>query len=295
MLLSMTGFASKTVSLHFAEAGDVTLAVELKSINSRFFEVVSKLPSMLSSLEVKIIQQLQHKLLRGRVYLTVKFIEDGDNVGNVVLSHKAVEDYLEIAKTIKKKYNIAGELSLHNLFTLPNIFVTTRPELTQKTEKLVLEFIEAVADDLLKTRQEEGAQLEKDLRKRFKICGEQMVQIQKEASLCIDRLKKDIEQKRQHEEGDELARLQLEDAYVLLNKIDVHEEITRFESHLKSVETLLESAQTDKGKRLDFILQELLRETNTTMAKCSNFDISSHCVNIKVELEKAREQVQNIV
>lgn len=295
MLLSMTGFASKTASLHFAEAGDVTLAVELKSINSRFFEVVSKLPSMFNALEVKIIQQLQHKLLRGRVYLTVKFVEDGDSFENVVLSTKAVEDYLEISKKIKKNYNIAGELTLHDLLSLPNVFVTTRPNLTQKTEKLILGFIETVADDLLKTREEEGAQLEKDLRKRFKICGQEMAKIQKEAILCIERLKKDIEQKRQHEEGDELARLQLEDAYILLNKIDVHEEITRFESHLKSVEVLLESTQTDKGKRLDFILQELLRETNTTMAKCSNFDISSHCVNIKVELEKAREQVQNIV
>lgn len=295
MLLSMTGFASKTASLHFAEAGNVTLAVELKSINSRFFEVVSKLPSMLSSLEVKIIQQLQHKLLRGRVYLTVRFVEDGDTVGSAVLSTKAVEDYLVIAKTIKEKYNVAGELTLHDLLSLPNVFVTTRPELTQKTEEVVLDFIDKIADNLLKTRQEEGAQLEKDLRKRFEICGQQMTKIQKEAHVCIDRLKKDIEIKRQHEEGDELARLQLEDAYVLLNKIDVHEEITRFESHLKSVETLLESKQTDKGKRLDFILQELLRETNTTMAKCSNFDISSYCVDIKVELEKAREQVQNIV
>jgi uncharacterized protein (TIGR00255 family) len=291
----MTGFASKTASLHFAEAGDVTLAVELKSINSRFFEVVSKLPSMLSSLEVKIIQQLQHKLLRGRVYLTVRFVEDGDNVGSAVLSGKAVEDYLGIAKTIKEKYNVAGELTLHDLLSLPNVFVTTRQELTKETEAVVLDFIDKIADGLLKTRQEEGAQLEKDLRKRFAICGDQMTKIQKEAYVCMDRLKKDIETKREHEEGDELAKLQLVDAYVLLNKIDVHEEITRFESHLKSVETLLESTQTDKGKRLDFILQELLRETNTTMAKCSNFDISSCCVNIKVELEKAREQVQNIV
>ena len=97
------------------------------------------------------------------------------------------------------------------------------------------------------------------------------------------------------EKGDELAKLQLEDLYGVLNKIDVHEEITRFQSHLKSIDSLFANERREKGKRLDFILQELLRETNTTMAKCSNYDISSMCVDIKVELEKAREQVQNIV
>jgi len=97
------------------------------------------------------------------------------------------------------------------------------------------------------------------------------------------------------EEGDELAKLKLENLYITLNKADVHEEIIRFKSHLTSLETLFGSDAIDIGKRLDFILQELLRETNTTMAKCSSVDISSVGVDIKVDLEKAREQAQNIV
>ena len=97
------------------------------------------------------------------------------------------------------------------------------------------------------------------------------------------------------EKSDELAKLKLQDLYAMVNKADIHEEITRFKSHLASVDTLLKSKEIDKGKRLDFILQELLRETNTVMSKCSDFDISSLGVDIKVELEKAREQVQNIV
>ena len=81
----------------------------------------------------------------------------------------------------------------------------------------------------------------------------------------------------------------------MLNKIDIHEEIVRFRSHLKVINKLLKSMQIEKGRRLDFMLQELARETNTITAKCSKFEIGSVAVDIKVELEKAREQVQNIV
>ena len=83
--------------------------------------------------------------------------------------------------------------------------------------------------------------------------------------------------------------------YSTLNKIDVNEEIIRFESHLKNLESLLESKQVEKGKRFDFILQELMRETNTISAKCSNYEINSQAIDIKVELEKIREQVQNVL
>ena len=92
------------------------------------------------------------------------------------------------------------------------------------------------------------------------------------------------------------SKTALDDLYVELNKMDIHEEITRFNGHLESVNKLLVAADhVDKGKRIDFILQELLRETNTIMAKCSTFGISSCGIDIKVELEKAREQVQNVV
>ena len=95
--------------------------------------------------------------------------------------------------------------------------------------------------------------------------------------------------------GDEQAQAKLEDLYAMLNKIDVSEEITRFHSHLKAVQELLAADKLEKGKRFDFTIQELLRETNTTAAKCSSFAISSKAVDIKVALEKAREQVQNIL
>ena len=108
--------------------------------------------------------------------------------------------------------------------------------------------------------------------------------------------KKQVEQVRiEVEQGDELAKIRLEELYRMLDKIDVHEEIVRFKSHLSAFEATVQDESVDKGRRLDFTLQELMRETNTITAKCSSSAIGSIAVDIKVELEKAREQTQNIV
>lgn len=296
MLLSMTGFSSKSATINIPEVGSVGISVEMKSINSRFFEATCKLPNSLNSLEVEIINLMQKKLLRGRLYLTVRFTGDNEILSQITPSMKNIEDYLQTVGQIKKKFGLKGDLTLQDLLLLPNVFGTTRGSLSALGEKAILKIVDETATALTKVREEEGATLAKDLQERFKICAQKIQKIQKGSEALLNKIKKECEKKRVvAEQGDDLARLQLDDLYGQLNKADVHEEITRFNSHLKSVDTLFAKKQADKGKRLDFILQELLRETNTTMAKCSDFDISSMCVDIKVELEKAREQVQNIV
>lgn len=292
----MTGFASKTVVLDLPKSGKVALFIEIKTINSRFFETQCKLPTALSALEVKIVSLVQKKLLRGRVYISVRFAEENELFEEILPSFKNLKNYLAIAHEIKKKYKVAGELTIADIFQLPNIFVSTTSVLTQKEEEAILGMIEGVADAVIKTRQEEGKALQKDLQKIFLNCGKKIEAIEKYAVQLIDTLKQEIDR---HillvEQANEQAKLKLEELYITLNKVDIHEEITRFKSHLASIDLLLRAKEVDKGKRLDFILQELLRETNTIMAKCSHFDISSSGVDIKVELEKAREQVQNII
>ncbi len=292
----MTGFSSKAVSIDAPKAGKVSLSIEMKTINSRFFEMVCKLPGALNSLEVKIQRLLQKKLRRGRLYLSVRFAEDNEAFESINPSLKHAEGYLKAAEQIKNAFGVKGELEITDLLQMPSMFVSTRTELDPGDEKQILAVVETVADLLLQARREEGDQLYNDLLKRFALCKEKMNEVKKLSDSLMDSIKKSIDEKLALAEGgDEVAKLQLEDLYAALNKADVHEEITRFNSHLQGVDALFKSDKVEKGKRLDFMLQELLRETNTTMAKCSNFDISSVCVDIKVELEKAREQTQNIV
>ena len=135
-----------------------------------------------------------------------------------------------------------------------------------------------------------------ELESIFKACQKNIKKITElSAKLILEQKKLVTKTALAAEAGDEQARIKLEELYASLNRMDVAEEISRFSSHLSSVADLLQIKQIDKGRRFDFILQELLRETNTIASKCANYSMSSCAVDIKVDLEKVREQVQNIV
>jgi len=292
----MTGFSCGTYEIKTKDGRKLSFSFEMKSINSRFFELTSKLPNFLNHLEIKIINQLQKKLVRGRVYLIVQQADDSTPTTKIMPSIKIVQGYLDAIKNIKTQCSIPGELTIADLLNLPDIFITEKNVLTEEDGLLLLNALDEVADKLSNTRAQEGATLEKDILMRFDSCLNKITEIRDCFEKIMTSYKDEVNKKLALvESGDETIKTQLEELYTIMNKIDIHEEITRFFSHLDGVKTFLKKDQTEKGKRLDFVLQELLRETNTIMAKCANFGISSAGVDIKVELEKIREQVQNIL
>lgn len=296
MLTSMTGFGTKTIELALKKGGSISVSVEIKSLNSRFFEATCKLPSSLGHLEVDIINLCKKKMVRGRVFLTIRIAGDGAILETLVPTYKSIEAYLDIAKNIKKKYKVSGELTISDLITLPNVFSFEKEALAQKEEAAILAAVDGALDALHKTRLVEGKTLMVELEAIFKACQKNIKKITDLSVKLIAEQKKIVTKTTlQAEAGDEQARIKLEELYSTLNRMDVAEEISRFSSHLTSVAEVLQVKQLEKGKRFDFILQELLRETNTIASKCANFSMSSCAVDIKVDLEKVREQVQNIV
>ena len=292
----MTGYANGTIALQ-TKNGDFALEIEIKTINSRYYEALCKLPPSFSFLEIKMVNLLQEKLIRGRTYLTLRFGEGNEAFEALIPSMKIVEGYINASKAIKDKFTLQGELTMMDIMTLPNVFVQQKSELSESEQEKFFVGLNELIDKLVKNREAEGLRLEKDLESRFESCGKKIVEIEKSFKLAVDAQKNLIdEQLKLTQNGDDLAKKQLEDLMVGLNKMDIQEEITRFNSHLKSVRNIFaDKSVLEKGKHLDFILQELLREINTLMAKCPNFNISSLGVDVKVELEKAREQIQNIV
>lgn len=291
----MTGYSSLTTTLKLNNGQTCSLAIELKSINSRFFEVVCKLPSALGHLEVPTISSLQKKLIRGRVFLTIRF-EDGDGLESIAPSLKTARGYVDAVEKIKAHTGITGVLSINDLLQLPNLFSNEKSELHQDDEKTIMEIVTQAAEKLMETRADEGKTLEQDFVTIFTACKEKIIAIEQAFESAMHEKKEEIKlHVTPAQDGDATAKTKLEELYAELNKIDIHEEITRFKSHLTSVNRCLGEPNIEKGKRLDFILQELLREVNTIMAKSSHFNISSSGIDIKVELEKAREQVQNII
>lgn len=297
MLVSMTGFATTTIEVTFKKGGAPTpLVIELKSLNSRFFEFSARLPSSLSILETDLLGVIKEQLIRGRVFLVVHLGVGQEPLSTIMPSTEAAHAYISALQKIAKENKLPGTLTINDLIHLPNIFIESKEIITPVIQKKILAAARAAADKLMQVRTNEGSALERDIVARLALCGKGIEKISKvHAELMKEQAKLVKEVQALITDGDEVSRARLTELSIMLNKMDVTEEITRFRSHLAHVKDLLRDNVLEKGKRLDFLIQEFLREINTISAKCSNFEISSIAVDIKVELEKIREQVQNVL
>ena len=297
MVISMTGFASKTLGLTSKDGSHTNLSIIIKSFNTRFFETNFKLPYALTHIETDLIKLFKEKLRRGYIQCIVQVSNPAVFKGPVEVDTAIVKSYLFACQKIQKECDIPGTLTIAELIRLPNIFSIEEQTIDKQTQQLFFEAIEQLLDKLLQARKLEGAALQKDLEERINIMEQEISKIETFAQKIMQERKKEITQRLAHldKTSKELAETQRNTLYFELDKIDIHEEIVRFKNHLKTFKNHLMSTEQEKGRRLDFILQELNRETNTIAAKCGDSEISSLAINIKVELEKAREQVQNIV
>lgn len=293
----MTGFASKTFTLIKDKDHKATVSVHLKTLNSRFFELNAKLPHALSHLETDLLKIFKKSLYRGYVYFNVFIDNPSIFKGGIEPAMGAIEGYIGAIKKINTRFKINDQLNLEMIVRLPNIFNVLETGVDKKLSDSILKATNELIKQVIHERKKEGAEIKKDLEKRFSIMTKEIKEIKKRSKKLIENQKKRINLLTQEFEGEHVELLEARKSamYTLLDKIDIHEEIVRFQSHLKSLNELLDSAGFEKGKRIDFILQEVAREINTITAKCSDSQISKQAINIKVEIEKAREQTQNIV
>jgi uncharacterized protein (TIGR00255 family) len=205
----MTGYANGTTVLH-TKNGDFALEIEIKTINSRYFEALCKLPPSFSFLEIKIVNMLQEKLIRGRTYLNLRFVEGSEAFEATTISLKVVEGYVNAGKIIKEKFGLQGDLSINNLMLLPNIFTQQKSELSEAEQENLFEGLALLIEKLVKTREEEGKRLQKDLEIRFDSCASKIADIENSFKLAIDSQKKLIdEQLKLAQGGDEMAKNRL--------------------------------------------------------------------------------------
>lgn len=293
---SMTGFALSSFNLvHGTERSSVNVAI--KSLNSRYFEVSYKTPYILSSLEHEITKLIKHALVRGHVTVTIHMSNPALFKGAIEPALNTIEGYIKALEQIKQTGKVGGTISLDALITLPNIFIVEEQGIDDSSKQAILQGIEKALASLIDGQNAEGAILLLDLEQRAAIMQKEIALIEDESAVLLATHKKKVQQSLQELVTDEIkfAETQKNSLYAMLDKIDTHEEVVRFKNHLENFKTILHAPNIEKGKRLDFTLQELAREINTISAKCSDSQISSRAINIKVELEKAREQVQNIV
>jgi uncharacterized protein (TIGR00255 family) len=291
MMVSMTGYGR---SEEVWSGGIVT--AELRSVNHRFCEIVVRLPKVLSSLEEDVKRLIQQRCARGRIELTVSFSGSKDTGKQLSLDQALARQYHGLLRDLKKQLRLSGSIDVALVAGYRDLIsVSDRPvdekHLQQAAKRVTTDALSA----LDQMRRREGAMLAKDVRHRLQLLREEIDHIERRAPLVaqeyLTRLKTRLEKLTALPELDQ-GRLSQELA-LYADRCDITEEVTRLGSHLAQFETTLKS-QEPVGRTLDFLLQEIGREVNTIGSKANDADIATHVVKLKGELEKIREQVQNI-
>jgi uncharacterized protein (TIGR00255 family) len=291
MIKSMTGFGRGS-----AEGEGVKVRVEIRSVNNRHLDVHVRIPQEFADLEIAVKKQVQATLKRGRVDATVSIDRPGQTAYSI--NRDAVKGYVDAVSVLKEEFGLGGELSLDAVVRLPGVLQPASEAVA--AEGLVAETVTAAATaalaDLVAMRAVEGAELAAEMTARIGKIESLLPDVEGRASNLPaqyrDRLEKRIGELSRGKPLDE-ARLAQEVAY-LAERSDITEELTRLKSHLAQFRQTLLGDAGEAGKRLDFLLQELNREANTVLSKSSDVAISESAITIKAEVEKLREQVQNV-
>ncbi|MDP2884315.1 MAG: YicC/YloC family endoribonuclease [Ignavibacteria bacterium] len=292
MIASMTGFGRAEITKR-----DITAIVEVRGVNSRYLDVTTRLPRLLSQREKDIKEIVRSCVNRGNLVVSVTVAEESDGTAPVAVNKTAAKAYIKLLNDLRKAAKIREKVRLEHLLKFSEVFDVPKEVQSDKQEwSVVEEALRAALDGFNTMRHNEGGELAKDLERRITWLSQTVEKIEQ-----MSRTRIPEERKRLHERISQLIedkviidqnRLELEIA-LLADKLDVTEECVRFRSHTKFfLETIANSDSA--GRKLNFLVQEINREANTIGSKTNDTEIAHLVVQMKEELEKIREQLQNI-
>ena len=291
MIRSMTGYGRAVQTIDGRE-----ITVELRSVNNRYLDCTVKLPRMFSFAEDSVKNRVKAAVSRGKVdvYIGVNAVQTADV--QVAVNRPVLESYLAALRQIETEYGVCDDVTVMSLARLPDVFSV---EKTQEDEQKLTQDILSVAEEAISRynamRETEGAALEADLRGRAATILERVALVEQRSPATVaeyrERLRQKMQEVLQNTAIDE-GRI-LQEAAIYADRIAVDEETVRLRSHLAQLGDMLTKGGAI-GRKLDFLLQELNRETNTIGSKCNDLELSNIVVDMKAELEKIREQTQNI-
>ena len=290
---SMTAYGRST-----ANTGGKNITVEIKSVNSRYFDPSIKITRSYSFLEEKIKSYIQNCISRGKVdfWLGIEVVE---NIGcNISLDKAYASSYLKALEELRDEFSLKDDISVMRVASNRDIFVFTQPEEDlEKTWEEVRPFVDEALNRFTEMREKEGANLVKDLLEKKENIQKLVALISEKSKTCVVTHREKLEARiKQILEGYQIAideqRILTESA-IFADKIAIDEELVRLSSHFSAFDEILTSNEPI-GRKLDFLVQEMNRETNTIGSKCNDSEIAHWVVDIKCEIEKIREQVQNL-
>ena len=289
----MTGYGEAQ-----SEADGVSYAVEIKTVNNRYLKTIIKLPEPASFLEEDIDKLLRKNISRGTINYVLR-LKDSSASELFDIDEAALRAVVEKLSKAGSSNGINGAIDIGNLLNLPGIIQPVLPDKqrAEQIKKVVLQISQKALDKLRQMRAIEGGYLEADIKKCCRAIEEDLEQIRGRSGIVIqeyaDKLKKRVNELLAHAELRIDEEILAREVAIFADRSDISEEVARLDSHLQQFAQCC-GGSDQAGRRLDFISQEMLREANTIASKASDTDIISYVVNIKCQIDRIKEQVQNI-
>lgn len=296
MIRSMTGYGKAAVSVNKKK-----VSIEITSVNNRFLELSLRLPRVFAEYESDLREAITGMVSRGKLSVLVTVEDNNVSPQTLILNEENAALYYKMFADLKKKFKLAGEISLADFTGLPELFnVAAAAALSKEEVAKLVDGVKHAVESLNKMRQREGKALGDDMIMRVKLISKAIDKIEKIYPQTVTRyrqrfqetLKKLLDDSTTRSADETRLRLDMELA-LLVDKADITEECVRLRSHCDAFAAAIK-AEGDTGKRLNFILQEMNREANTIGSKAALYEISAEVIRIREEIEKLREQVQNI-
>lgn len=291
MIKSMTGFGRSTYENEGRE-----YIIEIKSVNNRFTDINIKMPRNLNYLEEKIRKQILSNISRGKVEVSIQLNNNSDLGKKINLNTDIANRYIEELKKLTEETNIIDNINIMDIAKFPDVLnIKIDEEAEEIIEKELFIALDSAINSFLDMRQKEGSKIKVDLENRIEVIKQKIEQISSISAGLVDEYVVKLETRiKELLKTDVVDQTRLaQEVVIYSDKCSVEEEITRLKSHISQFLNLL-NENIAIGKKLDFLIQEMNRETNTIGSKANNLEITNFVVDIKTELENIREQIQNI-
>ena len=290
MIKSMTGYGKSNLSINSRE-----YQVEIKTINHKYIDVNIRLPRIISYLEEDIRKEICSKIKRGKVDISINFENYSEDGNDIRINTELAKIYIQNLKKLAEEKNISSNIEVTDISKMPDVLIIKSNIDEDQIKEEMLQVVRNAIDKLIIMRETEGKKISDDIKEKITQIENKIEEIFKLSTGLINeyvvKLEARIKELLKTEELDK-SRL-MQEVVIYADKCSVEEEITRMRSHILQLRNLIESNEPT-GKKMDFLIQEMNRETNTIGSKANNLEITNRVVDVKTILEDIREQVQNI-
>ncbi|MGN1318964.1 MAG: YicC/YloC family endoribonuclease [Lachnospirales bacterium] len=290
---SMTGYGRGECTLYNRK-----FVIEIKAVNHRYNDITVKMPRTMLAYEDKIKKTIGEKVFRGKIDVFVNFESFSNDDVAITINEALADSYVAALNTIKERYNLESGISLDLVAKFPDIISVDKNIVNEKSDdeigECLFNSLDMAINNFVSMREKEGEALKNNIFEKLDIIYNAVVKIEERAPLVAKEYRERLEEKLKEFLGEEIDETRiLSEVLLFADKACIDEEITRLHSHIKQMRNILNET-VPVGRKLDFLVQEMNREVNTIGSKSNDLEITNRIVETKSEIEKIREQIQNI-